>query len=74
MMQQIVNHNLANGEIIQIPRSESMKLAEEENLKKQQYIDTQVTPDQRSGYMSGMNMDYSNLDPSVAELMTGGAR
>jgi hypothetical protein len=74
MMQQIVNHNLANGEIIQIPRIESMKLAEEENLKKQQYIDSQVIPDQRSGYMSGMNMDYSNLDPSVAELMTGGAR
>ena len=38
-------------------------------LQEQKDSNRQISPDQRSGYMSGMNMDYSNLDPSVAELM-----
>ena len=38
-------------------------LTNQENLKR--------SLDQRSGYMGGMDMDYSNLDPSVAELMAG---
>ena len=37
-------------------------------------IEAQKIPDQRSGFMSGMNMDYSNIDPSIAELMGGNQR
>ena len=58
------------GEEIFITLLEKMEYDEKrKQLQDQKDLKLQGTPDQRSGYMSGMNMDYSNLDPSVAELM-----
>ena len=44
---------------------------DEKRKQLQNQEDSKRSLDQRSGYMSGMDMDYSNLDPSVAELMAG---
>ena len=58
------------GEQILITLLEKMEYDEKrKQLQDERDLKLQGTPDQRSGYMSGMNMDYSNLDPSVAELM-----
>ena len=58
------------GEQIFITLLEKMEYDEKrKQLQDERDLKLQGTPDQRSGYMSGMNMDYSNLDPSVAELM-----
>ena len=58
------------GEQIFITLLEKMEYDEKrKQLQDERDLKLQGTPDQRSGYMSGMNMDYSNLDPSEAELM-----
>ncbi len=58
------------GEQIFITLLEKMEY-DEKRKQLQNQEDSKRSLDQRSGYMSGMDMDYSNLDPSVAELMAG---
>jgi len=58
------------GEQIFITLLEKMEY-DEKRKQLQDQEDSKRSLDQNSGYMSGMNMDYSNLDPSVAELMAG---
>ena len=58
------------GEQIFITLLQKMEY-DEKRKQLQNQEDSKRSLDQRSGYMSGMDMDYSNLDPSVAELMTG---
>ena len=72
-MQEIVPHELKDGTTINAPRGDIIRLMQEEDEERKD-IEAQKIPDQRSGYMSGMNMDYSNIDPSIAELMSGNQR
>jgi hypothetical protein len=72
-MQEIVPHELKDGTTINAPRGDIIRLMQEED-EERKYIEAQKIPDQRSGFMSGMNMDYSNIDPSIAELMGGNQR
>jgi len=72
-MQEIVPHELKDGTTINAPRGDIIRLMQEEDEERKD-IEAQKIPDQRSGFMSGMNMDYSNIDPSIAELMGGNQR
>ena len=72
-MQEIVPHELKDGTTINAPRGDIIRLMQEEDEERKD-IEAQKIPDQRSGFMSGMNMDYSNIDPSIAELMSGNQR